>query len=40
MIGVHGRFVTVPGALGVQERKVPYIYLMIAAVVVSGKLLN
>lgn len=36
MIGVQGRTVTVPGALGVQEQQLPYIYIMIAAVVVSG----
>lgn len=35
MIGVHGRFVTIPGALGVQENQVPLIYIMIAALVVS-----
>ncbi|CAB1119101.1 unnamed protein product [Ectocarpus sp. CCAP 1310/34] len=34
MIGVQGRTVTIPGALGVQEQQVPFIYLMIAALVV------
>ncbi|CAM9382413.1 unnamed protein product [Pylaiella littoralis] len=34
MIGVHERFVTIPGALGVQENQVPLIYIMIAALVV------
>ncbi|CAM9241044.1 unnamed protein product, partial [Hapterophycus canaliculatus] len=34
MIGVHGRSVTIPGALGVQEQQLPFIYIMIAAVVV------
>eukprot|EP00752_Nemacystus_decipiens_P004355 g3979.t1 len=34
MIGVGGRFVKIPGALGVQENEVPLIYLMIAALVV------
>ncbi|CAM9344321.1 unnamed protein product, partial [Ectocarpus fasciculatus] len=34
MIGVQGRTVTIPGALGIQEQQVPLIYLMIAALVV------
>lgn len=37
MIGVGGRFVKIPGALGVQENEVPLIYLMIAALVVRKK---
>eukprot|EP00903_Cladosiphon_okamuranus_P006844 g6666.t1 len=34
MIGVGGRFIKIPGVLGVQENEVPLIYLMIAALVV------
>lgn len=34
MIGVGGRSVKIPGALGVQENEMPLIYLMIAALVV------
>lgn len=33
-IGVQGRFMTLPGALGVAEKKVPVLYLMIAALLV------
>ncbi len=37
MIGVHKRFVTIPGAFGIQENHVPLIYIMIAAVVVRER---
>ena len=37
MIGVDGRFVTIPGALGVQANQVPVIYLMIAALMVRQR---
>lgn len=38
MIGVQDRSVKIPGGLGVQEKRVPLIYLMIAAVAVSERL--
>lgn len=36
-IGVHDRFVKIPGALGLPEKEVPLIYLMVAALMVSER---
>ncbi|CAM9334983.1 unnamed protein product, partial [Laminaria digitata] len=33
-IGVHGQFVKIPGALGIPEKEVPIIYLMVTGLVV------
>lgn len=35
-IGVHGRFVRVPGALGVPEKQVPVVNFIICAIAVSS----
>ena len=36
-VGVHGQSVKIPGALGVPEKEVPKIYIMVAALVVSER---